>query len=71
MGLTCPGISWRGFSTSSRRTSFNSSFRSQSQRGPDSPDSRLNDNTWTIELFVSVSAHNVQWETTGRQVGGK
>ena len=31
-------------------------------QAPDSPDSSLNDNTWTIELFVRVSAHNPQWE---------
>jgi len=31
-------------------------------QAPNSPDSNLNDNTWTIEAFVNVSAHNGGWE---------
>ncbi len=39
-------------------------------QAPDSPDSNLNDNTWTIELFVSVSAHNGGWERLVTKWGG-
>jgi hypothetical protein len=39
-------------------------------QAPDSPDSSLNDNTWTIELFVRVSAHNPQWERLVVKWGG-
>ncbi|MFP6896830.1 MAG: LamG-like jellyroll fold domain-containing protein [Roseibacillus sp.] len=31
-------------------------------QAPDSVDVSLNDNTWTIEAFISVSSHNPQWE---------
>ena len=39
-------------------------------QAPDSVDSSLNDDTWTIELFVSVSAHNGQWERLVTKWGG-